>query len=113
MWLLERLPGTVSERKLRLFSVACCRRIWALLPDGRCRRAVEVAQQYADGTATRAQLVAAARQAFITSGRWELEIEATPPEGHGTASSPALVAYHASLAAGDTAYDGMLRARSL
>jgi hypothetical protein len=38
-----------SDRKLRLFQVACCQRIWHLMPDTHWREAVAVAEQYADG----------------------------------------------------------------
>jgi hypothetical protein len=49
--MLECLPSP-TERKLRLFAVACCRRVWELLPGPGSRRAVDVAERYSDGTAT-------------------------------------------------------------
>jgi hypothetical protein len=54
-----RLARKDSEQKLRLFGVACCRRVWSLLDDERSRRAVETAEQYADGRASLHQLAAA------------------------------------------------------
>src|SRR5262249_11353886 len=56
--MLEMLRGRISERKARLFAVACCRRVWHLL-DTPHRRAVETAERYADGEVSRSQLVKA------------------------------------------------------
>jgi hypothetical protein len=61
--MLESLRGKTTERKLRLFAVACCRRIWHLLTEGRSRNAVEVAEKHADGWLTDVQLADASLQA--------------------------------------------------
>jgi hypothetical protein len=50
--MLDWVRGSASERKMRLFAVACCRRISHLLNDERSRQALEVAQRYADGLGT-------------------------------------------------------------
>jgi hypothetical protein len=46
------LDGKGQDRKLRLFAVACCRHGLQCMIDTRCRKAVEIAELYADGLAT-------------------------------------------------------------
>ncbi len=58
--MLEALRGKASERKLRLFAVAVCRRIWRLLEDDRLRKAVEVAEGQAEGPFDLEELAVAA-----------------------------------------------------
>jgi hypothetical protein len=55
MLVFLQASGLLSERKARLFSVACCRRIWALLPDA-IRGAIELTERHADGLASGEEL---------------------------------------------------------
>jgi hypothetical protein len=66
--MLDFLRGKASERKLRLFAVACCRRISHLLNDKRSREAVEVGEQQADGLVTDESLEGARENSSDASG---------------------------------------------
>jgi hypothetical protein len=53
--MLEFLQDKASDRKLRLFAYACCRHLNHLPADDRTKRAVEAAEQLADGLITEGQ----------------------------------------------------------
>jgi len=62
--MLEFLRDKVTDRKLRLFACACCRRIWHLLTDVRSQRTVELVERFADKLTTRKELVASQADAM-------------------------------------------------
>src|SRR5262245_44865822 len=47
--MLEARGKRIPERKLRLFTVGCCRRVWKKLTIQEHRTVVELAERYADG----------------------------------------------------------------
>jgi hypothetical protein len=57
--LLRFLGPKASERKLRLFAVACCRHISSSVSDRYARHAIKTSERYADGRATEDELEAA------------------------------------------------------
>jgi hypothetical protein len=61
--LLNFLRGKGSDRKWRLYACGCCRAAWHLLTDQQSRRAVEVAETFAEGGGSRQALAEAHRQA--------------------------------------------------
>jgi hypothetical protein len=59
--MLHHLTEQASPRKLRLYAIGCCYRIWELLHDERCRHAVSRARDFADGRITAVELESAGR----------------------------------------------------
>jgi hypothetical protein len=87
--LLQFLQDKASERKLRLFGCACCRRIWHLLIDERNRKAVEAAEQYADGKADKHELDMAYEAGFEAASSFPIEEpeEPFPPAANAAAAA--------------------------
>jgi hypothetical protein len=81
--------GQVSERKLRLFAVACSRRVWDLI-DAPGRAAVEMAENFADAFASQEEMRAArlACQGAGGQSAW-----------YAAASNPAIAARNAARSA--------------
>jgi hypothetical protein len=75
---LQGFLGKDSERKLRMFACACCRRIWHALTDPKCQEAVEVAERYADGLANDEE-VSQAQDAVAVVRGWNAERQEYDP----------------------------------
>jgi hypothetical protein len=92
--MLAYLRGRASDRKFRLFAVACCRRAWDLLREAGGRGAVEVAERYADGLASDAELGAA--EEFAGTGV-KAAMDAYEINSDDTADLAVVRAHHAAL----------------
>jgi hypothetical protein len=97
--MLEFLRGKASDRKLRLFAVACCRRIWQHIEDD-CRRFIETAELFADGKADSQSLARCRDEAFVlmceltcNSGSvpWLVTVNHPMPEGPAGFRGPATI----------------------
>src|SRR2546430_1381122 len=64
---LER-NAQLTQRKIRLFAIACCRQAWRLFTDEHSRRAVVVAEWDVEGETNKEVLSIAARGVASTEG---------------------------------------------
>jgi hypothetical protein len=62
--MFDFIAGNTSERKLRLFACACCRQVWPEMEkDITFQKAIELAEQFADGLVSQATMLAASEAA--------------------------------------------------
>ena len=100
IWVATR-KGMLDDRTLRLFACKCVREVWHLLTDELSRKAVEVAERYAVGEATKEEL-AGARYAAWDAARDAARYAARYAAG---AAARAAARAAASAAAWDAAWD--------
>jgi len=96
--MLEFLRGKASERKLRLFAVACCRWAWQFLSEESSREAVRVAELFADGLAsdmelTKVQEAASQAELAVWDELEEGNFERVVYDNHDAAVSAEQVAF--------------------
>ena len=70
--MLEFLWGKATDRKLRLFAVACCRQVWSRITHPASREAVNLAEKFAEGMVP-AHALEVARQLHRDSGVYRTE----------------------------------------
>jgi hypothetical protein len=68
MFAFLRESGRASERKLRLFAVACCRRVWLRTEKGVAPEVVGVSERFADGEVSKKELRAVRSQLGARGG---------------------------------------------
>jgi hypothetical protein len=103
--MLEFLRGKVSERKLRLFACACCRRIWPLFAGSqRSWSAVLVAERFADGLANGQDLKAVRKGA--RSCEWSATLSDAYYAAVETSSAAAYAVRHLAIESRDPILEG-------
>jgi hypothetical protein len=97
---------SATERKLRLFGVACCRHTLAVAPVASLNGAVETAERFADGRATEEELDAAG---VIADGVGDCNGNSAEYLGERGASESSLRLFRAASCAGWAVYSATCR----
>ena len=105
IWVATR-PGCLDDKTLRLFAVWCARQVQHLMTDHRSIAALDVAERYANGEATREELDAALSAAGSASdAAWSAARSAALSSALSAAGSAALsAAGSAAWSAADAAW---------
>ncbi|WP_246523020.1 hypothetical protein [Gemmata palustris] len=90
--MLQHVMGAVSDRKLRLFAVACCRRIGDSFTDEGDRAALSVIERFADGLAGAVEFAAVPTRTTNQAIAGAAEIRANAAAAVASAVSAALIA---------------------
>jgi len=106
--MLDHIEGRTSDRKLRLFACACCRRVWSLVTVPACREAVLVAERFADGLASLEECTAAHKAAqhakpLTFNANWAAAWTAAPKAIQAAAETANLAAQTLATIAAQTA----------
>ena len=97
--MLEVLRAKASDRKVRLFATGCCRLTLSDSTPDRCRHAVEIAERFADGLATKAGLLRARTLAFSAAQQFSFQRSRKLGEIRRTLSSEEVRLYFVAEAA--------------
>jgi len=111
IWCLRAVEG--CEKKIRLYTVWCARQVQHLMTDQRSLNALDVAEAFANGQATKEELDAAREAAKDAAGAaaWDAAGDAAWEAARAARDADREAAWAAALAAGDAACDAALAAR--